>query len=142
VDIGGVTGNIVITYTASSNLVQANFISVDSDVIEEQTPCANSVSAINTLSVSPAPGNNVLCVAIANSLADSASALTCTWTGVTELQDSGAAGAGRSGQMSVAAGPLSANVVSTVTALKSANTTQFGLMAACFRKRFEGEEAA
>jgi hypothetical protein len=142
-NIAGVTANVVISWNANvAHLNQVWIQSVDSDIIEETTPCTNASTATAALTVNPGPGNAALCVAVAGSNGDAAAALTCTWTGLTEIMDSGGSNGTRACQMSVATGTLTANVVATVTATLSGNATEFGLMAACFRKRVSGEEAA
>jgi hypothetical protein len=140
--LAGRTGNVVISYTASSNTVQAAFLSIDADIVPETTPATNSIAIVNALTVNPAPGAASLCVGAVGSCADGAAALTHSWTGLTEIQDSGASDGVRCGQFSVATGALAANAVAAAAVLLSANATQFGLTAACFRKRVEGEEAA
>lgn len=142
-NIAGVTANVVITYTASSNTVQGTFISVDSDIIVDTSPALFSAvsGATTALTTYPTPGAAALAVGITGSSGPGAAAYTCTWTGLTEIQDAGASTGTRNGQFSVATGSLAMNTVNTVTATMSAATDAMGLQVACFRKRVSGEGA-
>lgn len=81
-----------------------------------------------------------LIVTAASACADSASALTATVTGATELQDSGLSTGTRAGQTVTAYSEESAAVAGkTIDVTWSAACTQMAAVSVAFRKKFSGE---
>lgn len=139
--LSGVTANIVATSTLSSQINSVAAFNLDAEAICDVS-YANTLTGGTTgttLTFDVTTGQPGLLIGVASSVASSASALTWTLAGLTEIGDGGASDGTKSGQ--VAFGHESVGEVSgaTITATASGTMDSGAFLVASFRKKLDGE---
>jgi hypothetical protein len=138
--LSGITASIVVTTSNNSNII--SWCAIDAKDVElaahegGQFPAGTTSDTGTAVMYTYCP---TLIVTCGSAIADSAAARTATFTGATELMDSGLSNGTRAGMIAVGYSVEAAAVDRTISIQWSSTLTQCAVCSVAFRRKVAGE---
>jgi hypothetical protein len=147
--LGGVTGDIVVTRNDTPNLLSWAYYDLDCEVVVEASAfkalTSGDEGVLYECGYTAAPGDGMttgeasFVIGVIADIGDGASALTHSWTGLTEDFDGGGVNAGRTAQFSAASASFAGDITQEDISCSTSAITGGALIVTAFRRGAGGE---